>query len=163
MKTSSEMARKRKGRRVVFQTVGPSMARQSAKDECDINLIMKRHEKTGIIEHLNVHGGDYGDFTDVPQDYQSALNQVLLADQMFSSLPARLRSRFQNNPGEFIAFVEDERNRQELVELGLARPVPPEPPADPAPGSPGVAGRGGPSGSTPPASGAGPEAKPQEG
>lgn len=124
-------ARTRKVPRVITPVVGVSMTRQSARDECDINLIMKRFEKTGIIEHFNEHRGDYGDFTGAPSSYQEALNQVLAADAMFQSLPARVRARFANDPGRFLQFVDDPANARELVDLGLAEP--PAPAEAPAP------------------------------
>lgn len=99
----------------------PSQTKQAFKDECDINNILRRFEKTAIVEHLNRHEGRYGDFTDVPQDYQACLDQVRNAEAMFMELPAKLRARFANNPGHFLAFVDDPANAQEMENLGLAR------------------------------------------
>lgn len=104
--------------------VQPSLAKQAFKKECDINAIMSRYEKSGLIAHVNRYQGDYGDFTDKPE-YQEALNKVISAQEMFMTLPAKVRARFGNDPGEFLAFVEDEKNVPEMVKLGLA--VIPEP------------------------------------
>lgn len=106
--------------RVAFECQGLSLTKQVFKDECDVNRIMKRFEKTGLVEHLNRHQGDYGDFVNAP-DYHSALNAVRLADDMFMSLPAKLRQRFSNDPAEFLAFVDDPENADELIDLGLAK------------------------------------------
>lgn len=123
--------RKRKVPRVTFETTGPSRAKQSFKDECDINGIMRRFEKTGLLEHANEYAGSYGDFTDVPQDYQAAINQVMAAEQMFMTVPAKIRARFANDPGQFLAFVGDPANGDELVRMGLADPRPaPDAPKD---------------------------------
>lgn len=105
-----------------FETTGPSRAHQSFKAECDINTIMQRYEKTGILEHRNNFQGQYGDFTDTPSDYQESLNIVLAADEMFSTLPAGVRRRFHNDAGAFIDFAGNPQNRDELVKLGLATP-----------------------------------------
>ena len=112
----------RKYRRVVTKVEGPSRTKQSFRDECDINGIMKKFEKTGLLEHVNEHRGDYGDFTDVPQNYHEALSQVVAAEQMFMTLPAKVRARFRNDPGEFLAAVDsaDPAVQGELVRLGLA-------------------------------------------
>ena len=40
-----------------------SMTKQSFADECDINNIMKRYIKDGVVNHLNTYQGNYGDFT----------------------------------------------------------------------------------------------------
>ena len=113
-----------------------TMTKQSHKKECDINGIMARYEKTGLIEHVNNHQGDYGDFTEAPSDYQSALDQVIAAQEMFMTIPAKVRAQFGNDPGQFLKFVEDPANAEQLVELGLANPKPAEqepavPPAAP--------------------------------
>lgn len=95
------------------------MAKQAMKKECDINAIMKRYEKTGLVEHVNRYNGQYADVT-MSGDYQSALQIIMDADTMFSSLPARIRDKFENDPREFLDFVENPDNAKELTELGLA-------------------------------------------
>lgn len=108
-------------KRVVnFKTKGPSLTHQSFKEECDINRIMKKWEKTGIIEHRNNFEGRYADFTVIPNDYHEAMNSVVEAQNMFMTLPASVRKRFANDPGEFLEFVTDPNNQDEVVKLGLA-------------------------------------------
>lgn len=97
---------------------GKSRTHQSFKAECDINNLMRRYEKTGILDHVNHVQGRYGDFTVVP-DYQTALNRVSQANEMFMMLPARIRAEFQNDPGKFLAFAEDPENEPAMRELGL--------------------------------------------
>jgi len=97
-----------------------SLTHQSMAPECDINTIMKKYEKTGVLEHRNRFEGAYGDFTDVPSDYHESMNAVIAADEMFSTLPARVRRRFHNDPGAFIDFAANPDNASELVALGLA-------------------------------------------
>lgn len=106
------------------QTVGESLTKQSFHDETEINNIMRRYRETGIIEHVKKYQGRYGEFDTVP-DYQTALNRLHEAQEMFMSLPADIRKRFQNDPGEFLAFATDPKNADELIEMGLAeRPAP---------------------------------------
>lgn len=96
-----------------------SRTRQEFKDESDINTIITLF---GLGENpvaaqkwvSNV------DITDAVNDYQTALNQIIAADRQFSSLPARIRSQFENNPAKFVDFVSDSGNIDELVRLGLA-------------------------------------------
>ena len=105
------------------QTVGESLTRQSFADETEINKILQRYRQTGVIEHVRAVQGRYGDFSMVP-DYQTALNKIISAQEMFMSLPANIRSRFQNDPGEFLAFANDPKNEEEMIELGLIKPTP---------------------------------------
>ena len=102
------------------KVIGESLTHQSFVAECDINNIMSRYEKGLIIEHVNRYQGDYGDFTDAPTDYAEALNQVMAAQEMFMSLPSKIRERFENDPGQFLAFVQDPENLEEMQELGLS-------------------------------------------
>lgn len=124
------------------------MAKQSFQSECDINTIMSKYQKTGLIEHVQKFQGSYGDFTSVA-DYQLSLNQVLDAQNAFEALPSAIRARFQNNPGAMLAFLEDPKNRDEAVKLGLVEPPPPPPEAPP--GASGGAGTAPTSTAAPPA------------
>lgn len=96
----------------------PSMAKQSFRDECDINNIMKKYEKTGLLDHVNQYQGQYADLTGIV-DYHTALNQVIAAEEAFMTLPAGIRSRFDNDPGNFLAFVDDPNNEEEMIKMGL--------------------------------------------
>lgn len=111
---------------------GPTMTKQSFKDECDINLIMKRYSKSGVLNHLNKYEGRYGDFGD-GLDFQSAMGHVIKAQDMFDELPAHVRKRFANSPAEFLDFVSDPVNSEEMVKLGLATLRPVQPPVSEAP------------------------------
>lgn len=95
-----------------------SLTHQSMKDECDINLIMARYQSTGLIEHVNQFEGNYGDFMDAT-DYHSAMNEVLAANDAFASLPSSIRERFSNDPAQFLDFVHDDKNRDEMIKMGL--------------------------------------------
>jgi phage internal scaffolding protein len=105
-------------KRVTIKT-GDGLAKQAFKSECDINTIMQKYEKTGLIAHVNSHGGDYGNYLNVT-DYHTAMTQITEAQEAFMSLPAKLRERFGNNPANFLAFAQDEKNLSEMVEMGLA-------------------------------------------
>lgn len=98
-----------------------SLTKQSFADECEINNIVARHARTGVLEHANRYAGHYGDFCDV-QDYQSSINAVKAASDMFMSLPSKLRSRFENDPGKFLDFCSNVENKDEMGTLGLLKP-----------------------------------------
>lgn len=99
----------------------PSMTKQSFKDECDINTIVKRIEAPGMMDllHQQTLAGRYEDLPD-QFDYQSAIEVSRQAGEAFMSLPAAARARFQNNPAEFLAFMADPANQEEAIKLGLA-------------------------------------------
>lgn len=94
------------------------LTKQADMKDADINNIMKRFERTGILPDLIVRDGRYGDFSSVP-DYQEALEIVRLADEQFNNLDANIRNRFDNDPAKFLAFASDEKNLVEMEKLGL--------------------------------------------
>lgn len=112
-----------------------SMTKQSFADESEINNIMAKYEKTGLIEHVKNHGG-YSDMP-APLDYQEALQLTIDAQLSFDELPAQVRREFNNNPFDFLAFVENPANVERMAELGLLETVNDavSPEAHPAPGA----------------------------
>lgn len=101
-----------------------SLAVQDAAEECDINTIMRKFGQGDLPNKYDEL--QYPDFTGV-KDFQSAMNAVREAGESFMMLPATLRAEFKNDPAEFLSFVQDDKNRDRAVQLGL---VPPKPPAD---------------------------------
>jgi len=97
-----------------------SKAIQSDMDAADINKIMARFEKTGVI--LDPSGVErqpnYGDFTEFG-DYHAMRSSTARAEQYFNALPAHVRNRFNNDPQELIKFAAKKQNYAELVKLGL--------------------------------------------
>lgn len=91
--------------------------RQSERDACDVNKIMARFEKTGL---LPVDGRD-AYFANVSQmgDFREAMEHVRLGERFFSQMPAAVRSRFDNDPAAFLDFVADPENEAELRSMGL--------------------------------------------
>ncbi len=96
---------------------GKSLTRQSEANACNINTIMAKYDKTGL---LPVHNRE-SFYADVSQmgDYQSALENVRMADDAFMELPAKVRAKFDNEVGLFLDFCSDPGNRDEMVEMGL--------------------------------------------
>lgn len=117
-------------RKVGLDCKDKSRTKQSHKDECNINFIVDRYRKTGMVEHVRKFNGEYGDFQSV--DFHEAMNAVAQANQMFDSLPSKVRSKFDNNPAKFMDFVHDPKNKEEITELGLAK----APPIKPVVGAP---------------------------
>lgn len=107
--------------RVAQSNNSPSRTKQSEKKACDINFIISRYQKTGMLEHINQNRGIYGEAP--AADYREALETVRKADALFKALPSSVRNRFDNDPAEFLAFCEDPANLDEARLLGLANPA----------------------------------------
>ncbi|WNK12825.1 MAG: internal scaffolding protein [Microvirus sp.] len=95
-------------------------AKQEFKNECDINNIMARFDKTGMLSFTNRFQPQYGDTTGI--EFQSAMETIAQGRSMFQELPSGIRNRFKNDPAQFLDFVHDERNIEELRAMGLLRP-----------------------------------------
>lgn len=102
-----------------FTCEGESRTKQSFKQECDVNNLLKRYNKTGQLPQYIKENPTYGDFSDVT-DYQEALNTVSKAMLQFEMLPSHVRARFSNSPENFLEFANRPENRKEMVNLGLA-------------------------------------------
>lgn len=68
----------------------------------------------------------YGDFTEIP-DLRGALDAQRNISEIFAELPAKVRSRFQNDPYALWEFVNSPENLEEAVTLGLLSRRDPEP------------------------------------
>lgn len=107
----------------------PSRTKQSMSAECDINNIMKKFKQTGQVDHLSANQQQYMDAPPY-EDFADALTMVVEATGMFNELPAALRNRFHNQPGLFLDFIDDPKNTDELISMGIL-PAPEPTPADP--------------------------------
>lgn len=109
---------------------------QADRNEADINKIIARFEKAGMITTLNKNQPFYGDVSEF-DGLQDAIIKVQNANELFMDMSAAIRERFDNDPVKMIEFLQDERNRKEAEELGMIVPRP-APPAAGAPSSPGA-------------------------
>lgn len=128
----------RERRRSAIDFTGdPGLTEQSHKKSCDIHVILRNAERTGVMDHVSRFKGTY---MDMPSgvDFHEAQNILASATQMFESVPAEIRKRFNNDPAEYLDFMQDENNRDKMVALGLdtSHLPPPPPPEAPAPASP---------------------------
>jgi len=97
-----------------------SLTQQQFKEEADINTIVDRFMKSGVLPTPAV----MPQFMDVEGqfDYQTAMNYVRQADENFMRMDAKVRARFNNSPQEFLEFFANPENTEEAIRLGLAVP-----------------------------------------
>lgn len=95
------------------------MTEQAHKNAVNINQIVAKYKKTGF---LNRRSGTpkFGDFTNIGE-FQDLRQRMINAENDFMSLPAYIRKRFNNDPGELIEFLNNPENRSECVEMGLIK------------------------------------------
>jgi len=90
---------------------------QAHKKETDVNLIVKKYDKTGLINHIQTIEAEFGDVTGV--QFQEMQNKVANAKSAFAALPAEIRSKFDNDPSELLKFMDNPENREEGIKIGL--------------------------------------------
>lgn len=98
---------------------------QSHRDGCDINNMLKKYSSEAISDGMPQYDPK---IQYVPEaDFQESMNIVIKGQSAFKRLPAKLRSRFNNDPVEFLEFVNNPDSADEMISLGLAKkPVKPE-------------------------------------
>lgn len=106
-----------------LECLDPSLTQQQFKEEADINTIVDRFLRSGVMP-TPVNMPQYVDYEGV-FDFQSAMNVVRQADENFMRLDAKVRARFNNSPQEFLEFFANPDNTDEAVRLGLAIPQAP--------------------------------------
>lgn len=113
----------RKRQQIQFENhdEAPFRAKQSFKDQCDINRILDRAKRTGVVSHLQRHQGTFGDFRNF--DFEDAQFKLAHANSIFYDLGAEVRKEFGNSPAKFFKFASDPANAEKLAQIPeLARP-----------------------------------------
>lgn len=116
----SKVIEKRANGKVRVATINeePSRTQQQFRDQVNVNSIMAKYKKTGLIDHVRDNPGTYSDMTQIGS-YQDALQKVINAQQTFETLPSNLRQKFGHDPQQLITFLSDDKNYDEAVQLGL--------------------------------------------
>lgn len=136
---------------------GEAMTDQSQKDASDMNLIVAKAVAGGFVDDIfrKPFWPDI-DVTGVP-DYHTAQNLIAEAQEAFMKLDPKIRAQFNNDPGALLDFINDDRNYQKAVDIGLIPPKAAQASgsAPTPPGTPPPAASGGPVGAAavPPAGG----------
>lgn len=115
---------------------GPGRTKQSFRDEVNVNTIVAKARKTGLLTYVNPRKPFYGDVSGL-RSYQESLAIVRQADEMFMRMSGEIRARFSNDPYKMIAFLQDKRNLDEAVRLGMVTK------REPVAGTAGAAGAAG--------------------
>lgn len=94
-----------------------SLTRQSDLEGSDINAIMKRFEKTGVLP-LDTREALFTDVSGIGS-YRDALEVIQRAQEGFLALSPAIRERFGNDPVAFLDFTSDPKNMAELTAMGV--------------------------------------------
>lgn len=99
---------------------------QNFVTEADINTKIDRHMRgPGRIGQRigDPNATRQGRFMELSSDsFHDMLNKVTDAQSAFRGLPARVKTRFSNDPYQLLRFMENPANRAEAERLGLVDP-----------------------------------------
>lgn len=99
---------------------GTGKTRQEFKDESDINNIMARYMRTGLIDNVTTKLPQFADVDG--QTFTEAMQIVAESQSLFAELPSSVRVEFDNDPAKFLDFVHNSENAPRMAEMGLLRP-----------------------------------------
>lgn len=107
---------------------------QADAAEADINKIIARIDKGGMLTRINRSEPFYGDISEFG-GLQESIIKVQKANELFMDMSAAVRERFDNDPVKMIDFLGDDDNLDEAIALGMVLPkvVPPKDPIPPTP------------------------------
>jgi len=103
---------------VIAPSADDGMTQQHFKDQVDINNILAKYRRTGVVEHVKKARELYGDFTELGE-YARDLDKVAKAQQTFEMMPAEIRNQFKNSIQGFFEFIGDEKNKDQCVKWGI--------------------------------------------
>lgn len=92
---------------------------QNHKKECDVNEIIKKYDRTGLLTHVKRIEAQFGDMTGA--SFRKMQDEVARAKTMFEQFPADVKKRFDNDISKLLEFMESPENREEGIKLGLIR------------------------------------------
>lgn len=98
-----------------------SRTQQHFKDECDINKILAKYKKTGVVTHVKRARALFGDFSELAPHAEN-MDKVAKATQAFEALPAELRNEFKNSIPGFFKYISDPKNKDQCVKWGIFDP-----------------------------------------
>lgn len=113
-----ELLRYEKTEDMKLHTGSESKVQQHFKDEVDINKMIKKYKKTGLMRGISPDKMRFGDFSNVP-DYMTLRNKVINIEQLFMKYPSEVRARFDNDASKFVEFMQNSDNFAEAVKLGI--------------------------------------------
>lgn len=65
----------------------------------------------------------YGDFSEMPKDIHEIHERMQKAETEFMRLPAHIRTQFNNDYTRFVPWVQDPKNAEAAMDMGLLKRV----------------------------------------
>jgi len=99
----------------------PSLTIQDQKKSTDINEILNRFQKTGLMDHVQQNEPAFADVTGY--DFQTNQNTVATIQSMFNELPASVRQQFDHDPQKYIEHIAVQDNVEDMKDGVIDNPI----------------------------------------
>lgn len=104
----------------------PSMTEQYHRDEVDINTIISKYQRTGVLgTSTQVRETFFGDFSNVDTKFEAAL-ALKEAESRFMDLPSSVRAAYDHDALKFMRALNDDTQIAKLVSLGVYKAPAPD-------------------------------------
>lgn len=99
----------------VYQNPGQSLTEQHHARACDINTIMARYVRDGVLTHMNDHAANYGDISEL--DFKESMDTIRAVEQEFADLPAYVRAHYQQDASKYLMAISTPEGVENLRSL----------------------------------------------
>lgn len=99
----------------VYKKPGVSLTEQHHAKACDINAIMAKYLKTGVLDHVKENEALFGDISQL--DFKGSMDTIKAVETQFYDLPAYARKHYQGDPQKYLAAISTEEGIRELRNL----------------------------------------------
>jgi len=90
----------------VYKKPGKTMTEQNHARACDINTIMAKYIKTGVMEHIKMYEPTYGDVSEA--DWQKSMETICNVKSEFQKLPAYVRKEI-GGEDKYLALMQTDK------------------------------------------------------
>jgi len=90
----------------VYKKPGKTMTEQNHARACDINTIMAKYIKTGVLEHIKMYEPTYGDVSEA--DWQKSMETICNVRSEFNELPAYVRKEI-GGEDKYLALMQTDK------------------------------------------------------
>jgi hypothetical protein len=118
MRNAQKITKKRETKRTHPELSDLQLVDQSQKNMVDINTIMDRYRKTGMLPQFREKMPLFIDNTGVTS-VEEAHALVREANYLFEQIPSQVRKMMDNNPANLVDFVTNPENQEICIKHGL--------------------------------------------
>lgn len=124
MRNAQKITKKRESKRTHPILSDKQLTDQSHKGMVDINSIMEKYRKTGMLPQFREKIPLFIDNTGIAS-VEEAHALVREANYLFEQIPSQVRKMMDNNPANLVDFVLNPENKEICLKYGLleAKPV----------------------------------------